>query len=59
MSERISRSLKFHIDSQDYFGTLATVLTLWLEVINFEEPVKRKVISELMFLQEHYKIVKK
>jgi len=56
------KSLKFHIKSDDYFGTVATALSL----IN-QQPKKVKdnekyldeIIKDLMFLQKEYKIVKK
>jgi hypothetical protein len=57
-------NLKFHIESNDYFGTLATVLSLQEQ--NLSEHKKFKVseilkskIDELMYLQKNYKIIKK
>lgn len=53
-----SKNLKFHIESQDYFGTLATILKL-----NFDlgEKMTRKVlqglIKDLMILQKSYRII--
>lgn len=57
-------NLKFHIESDDYFGTLATVLSLQEQ--NLSEYKKFKVseilknkIDELMYLQKNYKIISK
>lgn len=59
------KSLNFHIKSQDYFGTLATVLSLGRQ--NLEAGGNKKQIAkvlehveeQLAYLQENYKIVKK
>lgn len=56
------QSLKFHIKSDDYFGTLATILSLIRQTLENNTNRKRtleKVVEELMYLQEEYKIVKK
>lgn len=52
--ERIE-SLKFHIKSQDYFGTLATALSLCRQE---KLPIFQHVIDDLVYLQENYKINK-
>lgn len=58
-------SLEFHIQSGDYFGTLATVINLVKQQI-FKDKSKnknRKIIedkvAELIYLQNNYDIVKK
>jgi len=57
-------NLEFHIESDDYFGTLATVLSLHeqnllkYEEFRVSEMLKNKV-DELVYLQKNYKIVKK
>ena len=58
------KSLKFHIDNNDYFGTLATVLSL-LEQDMRKNGVNKKHFSllqrkveELMYLQNNFKILK-
>ncbi len=57
-------NLKFHIESDDYFGTLATVLSLQEQNLSeykrfkVSEILKNK-IDELMYLQKNYKIIKK
>jgi hypothetical protein len=56
------KSLEFHIKSGDYFGTLATVLSLTEETIVEDKKHKaifKRLIKDLMFLQKEYKIVKK
>jgi len=58
------KNLKFHIQSDDYFGTLATVLDLVRQRIDEDEnehEIKslKNVVKDLMYLQERYKIVKK
>ena len=57
-------SLEFHIKSDDYFGTLATVLDLIKQQIFGDKKSKLKnaiesKVSELLYLQENYQIVKK
>lgn len=58
------KSLKFHIESNDYFGTLATILDLlrqqvFKELENPEKKILENKIAELLYLQKNYKIVKK
>lgn len=56
------KSIKFHIESDDYFGTLATVLSLigqTPEHINKHIKTLSRVEKDLIFLQNNYKIVKK
>jgi hypothetical protein len=48
--------LKFHIKSQDYFGTLATVLSLRRQT---KQEIPESVIEDLMYLQRNYKIENK
>lgn len=56
------KSVKFHIKYEDYFGTLATVLSLIKQTpehINDHIKSLNKIEKDLMFLQREYKIVKK
>jgi len=56
------KSLEFHIKSDDYFGTLATVLSLVRQAPeNIKERFKTldNIVKDLMYLQEWYKIIKK
>ena len=52
----------FHIESKDYFGTLATVLSLirqGLESPETNSTVLEKCEKDLIFLQENYDIIPK
>ena len=56
------KSIQFHIKSNDYFGTLATVLSMIKQTpehINKHVKSLNKLEKDLMFLQKEYKIVKK
>lgn len=55
------KSLKFHIQSSDYFGTLATILNLLHqeEFIGDTDKILKEKVKELMYLQKYYKIIKK
>lgn len=57
-----NQNLLFHIKSQDYFGTLATVLSLINQETEAPETtheVLLKIQHDLIFLQENYIIVPK
>jgi len=58
-------SVKFHIKSKDYFGTLASVLYLIkqdlgenISLIN-NKNILDNCVNDLMYLQKEYNIVKK
>jgi len=59
------QNLKFHIKSEDYFGTLATVLDLFRlnvfekKFIFDKDKILKKIIKDLVYLQDNYKIVKR
>jgi hypothetical protein len=58
------KNLEFHIKSDDYFGTLATVIDLVRQNLNpFKQKQEKKTleakVNELIYLQNNYKIVKK
>ncbi len=64
------QNLEFHIRSDDYFGTLATVLSTLQQVaeknrqeMNLMYDKQNKQLqdlkSDLMWLQENYKVIKK
>jgi hypothetical protein len=58
------KSLEFHIKSDDYFGTLATVLDLLRQNLNpFNQKREKKTlenaVADLVYLQKHYRIEKK
>ena len=55
-------SIKFHIKNDDYFGTLATVLSLIRQtLVNSNEHINTlgNLVKDSMFLQKEYKIIKK
>lgn len=56
------KSVKFHIKSNDYFGTLATILSLIKQTpehINNNNKSLNKIKKDLMFSQREYRIIKK
>lgn len=56
------KSIEFHAKSQDYFGNLATILSLIKQTPNNNienEKILGRIIKDLLYLQENYKIVKK
>jgi len=62
------KQVKKHIEQDDYFGTLATVLDLARQTLerNRKKPKQNQQIkllknlkSELVFLQKNYRIIKK
>ena len=59
------KSAEFHIKSRDYFGTLATVLSLIKQTIEARRSIDNNIKTldniekDLMYLQKEYKIVKR
>jgi len=63
------KRIEFHIESGDYFGTLATVLSLVRQSIdsgfrNGSAPnacakVLKRLESDLLYLQNHYEIIER
>ena len=55
--------LKFHISSDDYFGTLASIMRLLMDEKLTNSPrhkeALQKIADDLIFLQKNYKIAKK
>ena len=52
------KSVKFHVESNDYFGTLATVLSLWQQEKKWPGGYK-EIHDDLMNLQKNYYIKKR
>lgn len=58
------KSLKFHIENNDYFGTLATVLSLVMQNLEEDTFIKKNkkvlndAVNNLMYLQNNHKITK-
>ncbi|MFA5644477.1 MAG: helix-turn-helix domain-containing protein [Patescibacteria group bacterium] len=65
MEKKDITSLKFHIKSNDYFSTLATILFLIRQNLERNEhkrlntKILNKIEKDLLFLQKNYKINKK
>ena len=56
------QSLEFHIKTNDYFGTLATVLDLLrqdAELSQIHKNILIRMIDDLMYLQAHYVVILK
>ncbi|MCP6718945.1 MAG: hypothetical protein KJI71_01760 [Patescibacteria group bacterium] len=57
------QSIKSHIRSDDYFGTLATIIDLITQQKEKIEGTQNKILrnlkKDLVYLQKNYKIVKK
>jgi len=59
-------SVRFHVKNDDYFGTIATIISLIKQKTKKEcpnNPLLEKALNnletDLMFLQKNYKITKK
>lgn len=56
------KSLEFHIKSDDYFGTVAAVLSLIKQTPeNNKKHIRtlENIVKDLMYLQREYKITKR
>lgn len=58
------KSVKFHIENNDYFGTLASILSLINQTLDSKKfkKINIKILSDLekdlLYLQKKYKILK-
>ena len=52
------KSVKFHVKSNDYFGTLATILSLWQQKQEWPEENYQELHDDLVNLQNNYYIKK-
>ncbi len=62
MTKKRIKGLEFHIQENDYFGTLATVLDLLRQDANLPEIHARTLIrmrDDLVYLQAHYLVIPK
>jgi len=65
ISKQRRRGLEFHIEINDYFGTLATVLDLSRQTLGNTAREREiagyleKSVDDLVYLQENYRITKK
>jgi hypothetical protein len=54
------KSVLFHIKSDDYFGSLATVISLMYQnQKSIDIKILEKIEKDLIFLQKNFKIIKK
>jgi hypothetical protein len=53
------KSVEFHVGSDDYFGTLATILSLWQQKKEWPEENYQELHDDLMLLQKKYQIKKR
>jgi len=55
------KSLDFHMQSDDYFGTLATILNFLhqKEFVGDKDKILKEKVEELVYLQKNYKIIEK
>ena len=56
------RILEFHVRSNDYFGTLATILNLIIQSSNNNQKCKgilKNMIIDLIYLQKKFIIIRK
>ena len=65
ISKARRRGLEFHIEINDYFGTLATVLDLSRQTLGSSASEREvasyleRSVKDLIYLQANYRIVKK
>lgn len=60
MKKRI-KSLEFHVEQGDYFGTIATVLDLLRQGVaqkGLEKKILKNLTTDLLYLQDRFTIVK-
>ena len=53
------KSVQFHVESNDYFGTLATILSLWQQKKEWPGESYQELHNDLINLQKNYYIKKK
>jgi hypothetical protein len=60
ISVKRQSGLEFHIQNDDYFGTLATALFLLQEAMDGDaKETLQRFVWDLMFLQGRYRIIEK
>jgi hypothetical protein len=59
LSQRRINQLRRHIRFSDYFGTLATILSLMRQTEKLDKQVLHRVEEDLEHLQKKYKILPK
>ena len=56
------KTVNFHVESQDYFGTLATVIALVCQGVEGDQinhVVLESIVKDLMYLQTNHLIIHK
>ena len=53
------QSVNFHVKSDDYFGTLATIISLWEQEGIISQTNYQEVYEDLLTLQKKYCIKKR
>ena len=62
MDNKKIKALQSHIEQGDYFGTLATILDLLRQGLvkkELEREILKGLTDDLLYLQDHFKIVKR
>lgn len=52
-------SVAFHVKSADYFGTIATIISLWKQNGKISEESFKELSGDLLDLQKNYEIKRK
>ena len=52
-------SVSFHVKSADYFGTIATIISLWKQNNKIPDQDFKALYDDLVDLQKNYEIKKK
>ncbi|MBU0648307.1 hypothetical protein KJ855_03960 [Patescibacteria group bacterium] len=54
----LAKAIRFHVENDDYFGTMATVIDLYLQINNNKDAKGDKLLKRLrrdmMYLQDNY-----
>lgn len=63
IGDRRKKRLCFHIESDDYFGTVATIIDLMVQDTKVSNEYRWKILQrlrdDLLFLQKNYRICRK
>jgi len=52
-------SVAFHVKSADYFGTIATIISLWKQTDKISKKSFKELYDDLLDLQKNYEIKRK
>lgn len=59
MKQREKNSVKFHVENDDLFGTIATTINLIKPCGDISKKAKKSIVKKLAHLQNNYRVVKK